>query len=364
MGLFLNADAVASIVPQLLAHSEIVTFSSLSTNIDAILDQAALADLHLLGCVVNWSINYTHGINKKIKMKVVYDDYLPADFGDVVIDNGTWRPADLLAKGGQLPPFVRVVTRDVDEAGLKKRIEEDIPKLKAAYLGPLSIGTQQRHKANGFTCVIIAFLTAIDQKQYESWQKMARRQVESISKSYLGGKTPPPFLRVFLALSYIQQNCNYDDEAAAVIQANPEAKLDNPHVLYPYGVICRGEGICEGISAAFKMFMDYCGVECLIVSGDVDGEGHKWNLVKLDEMYYHVDPSAGISGNGVYVGGFLKTDRDMAKANYVWDTDAYPSCLGRRYNYYSVEDYIEDNGAELLSANIDPAYLMPDNILM
>lgn len=366
MGLFDGSNVATTIAAQLIKHPQIITFNSVRTSLEAIFDQVYLIDPRLIGCVAGWEGNSkttgSLGINKKFELRISYDDYMPDDFADVVMDNGTWRPLDLLKKDKRLPGFVRIITKD--EAGLISRVEEDVPKLQASYFGPLTITSQARHKSGDYECVVIQFVTNVDQQQYESWQKMAQRQVTSISQSYLGDKTPPPFMRVFLALSYLQQTCNYDDETATLIASDPKAKVARPYVFYPYGPICRGEGVCEGISGAFKMFMDHNDVECLIVNGQADGDGHKWNIVRLDGMYYHVDPTAGITGDGVYVGGFLKTDKDMAKASYLWNTDMYPSCLGRRYNYYSVEDYVEENGSELLNAGVDPTYLMPNNILL
>lgn len=366
MGLFDGSSTASNIAAQLIKHPQIITFNSVRSGLDVLFDQVYLIDPRLIGCVAGWEGNSTTtgslGINKKFELKIRYDDFLPADFSDVVMDNGVWRPFDLVQKELRFPPFIRVITKD--EQGLLKRVQEDIPKLEASYFGPLSIYTQARHKSGEYICIIIQFTTKIDQQKYETWQKMAKRQVASISQSYLGGKTPPPFIRVFLALSYLQQTCNYDDETAALISVDPTANVERQHVFYPYGPICRGEGVCEGISGAFKMLMDYNDVVCQIVSGQADGDGHKWNIVQLDGMYYHVDPTAGISGDGVYVGGFLKTDKDMTKAKYTWDTDTCPSCLGRRYNYFAVEDYIEENGADLLNMGIDPTYLMPNNILI
>lgn len=364
MGFLDGSSAASEIAAQLMKRQKIITFNSPRSNIDALMDQACLVDPRLIGCVANWkgssSTTGSLGINKRYELEIQYDEYLPENISEVLIDNGTWRPMDEVKRIGRIPEFMRIITKDDD--GLEKRTTEDCAELHANYMGPLTISMQARHRSGEYTCVAIIFSTYVDQRQYDIWQKMAQRQAANISQNQLGGKTPPPFMRAFLALSYLQQTCRYDDETSAIYSADPSAEIARKHVFYPYGPICRGEGLCEGISGAFKMLMDQVDIECSIISGEVNGEKHKWNIVQLDGMYYHVDPTAGISGDGVYVGEFLKTDRDMVKENYLWDTDLYPSCMGRRYSYYSVEEYIEDNGNELLCADVEPSYLMPGNV--
>lgn len=54
-----------------------------------------------------------------------------------------------------------------------------------------------------------------------------------------------------------------------------------------YGIFTNRCGVCSGYAAAFKELMDKIDVSCQIVtSNDVN---HAWNLVKLNNKWYHVD---------------------------------------------------------------------------
>ncbi|MEQ8197793.1 MAG: transglutaminase domain-containing protein [Clostridiaceae bacterium] len=56
-----------------------------------------------------------------------------------------------------------------------------------------------------------------------------------------------------------------------------------------YGVLVNKTAICGGYSEAMYRLLTAAGIESKVVFGDSEGEGHAWNMVKLNENYYHVD---------------------------------------------------------------------------
>ncbi len=56
-----------------------------------------------------------------------------------------------------------------------------------------------------------------------------------------------------------------------------------------YGAIASGTSICEGYAKAFKYLCKKANLWCNLVEGTSNGTGHMWNLVKLNDEYYHVD---------------------------------------------------------------------------
>ena len=50
---------------------------------------------------------------------------------------------------------------------------------------------------------------------------------------------------------------------------------------------------CSGFASAFKFAMDFLGIWCIVVSGSISNHAqsgpHAWNIVKLNESYYHID---------------------------------------------------------------------------
>ncbi len=56
-----------------------------------------------------------------------------------------------------------------------------------------------------------------------------------------------------------------------------------------YGALINGHAVCEGYARAFKLLCQSAGLECILVTGDSKGVGHLWNMVKLEDEWYHVD---------------------------------------------------------------------------
>lgn len=55
------------------------------------------------------------------------------------------------------------------------------------------------------------------------------------------------------------------------------------------GVFDEKGSVCEGYAKTFQLLLNYSGVENVLVTGTSSGEGHAWNLVKLDdgEWYWY-----------------------------------------------------------------------------
>ena len=85
--------------------------------------------------------------------------------------------------------------------------------------------------------------------------------------------------------------------------------------MLPFGPIERNMGVCSGIAYAMQMFLNRFHVPNQIICGetgeDDDFKLHAWNLVQFNGQYYHIDATAGVSGPAVYIGAFMKDDREM-----------------------------------------------------
>lgn len=55
------------------------------------------------------------------------------------------------------------------------------------------------------------------------------------------------------------------------------------------GVFLQGSAVCEGYAKAYKILCDLSDIPCIIVFGELDGEKHAWNYVRLDGGWYLVD---------------------------------------------------------------------------
>ena len=92
-----------------------------------------------------------------------------------------------------------------------------------------------------------------------------------------------------------------------------------------YHALIEGFADSQGISCAFKALCDHMDVECLVVSGQMEKQAYYWNIVKIEDSYYHMD----ISSLGTLGGEKSLFMKDTEKqVNCWWDQSEYPECDG------------------------------------
>ncbi|KMT22872.1 transglutaminase domain-containing protein [Clostridium cylindrosporum] len=106
----------------------------------------------------------------------------------------------------------------------------------------------------------------------------------------------------------------------------------------PYGILVNKVAVCDGYATTMKKMLDAVGVDSQIVVGTGDGVPHAWNLVKINSIWYHVDPTWDDPIS--YLNGqlkpilsydfFNKTDSYMARTHY-WIKENYPKADLSKY---------------------------------
>lgn len=121
---------------------------------------------------------------------------------------------------------------------------------------------------------------------------------------------------------------SYDEEA---FSAFPD-DIDN-YYHKPYGVLKYHTAICVGNATTFKLFMDLLEIDCKIIHSTEEGE-HAWNMVCLDDEWYHVDVTfdSGIDGVPVY-DYFNVPDSFKENGGYPWDRAEFPEANSLKYTY-------------------------------
>lgn len=112
----------------------------------------------------------------------------------------------------------------------------------------------------------------------------------------------------------------------------------------PEGVMENKIAVCDGYARTMRLLLMMTGVECDIVTGSGRGEAHAWNLVKMEDGWYHVDvtwddPIPDVEGKVSYL-YFLKNDNYMAK-DHVWEHEI--SCTKDSYQVYMYKDVLCDS---------------------
>lgn len=108
--------------------------------------------------------------------------------------------------------------------------------------------------------------------------------------------------------------------------------LDDPNI---YAAISSGEGKCYHYAEIFYLACIDAGIDAHVITGDANGGGHAWDIVKIDGKWYHADPTwqdGDPNGNWLLLG-----DDEISKTHTV--NDCYriyeETCPYSESNYYS-----------------------------
>lgn len=108
------------------------------------------------------------------------------------------------------------------------------------------------------------------------------------------------------------------------------------------GPLVYGKALCEGYSKAFMYLCQSVGIECICVAGNANGEGHMWNMLKLDGEWYNMDVTWDdpVGGSGTYDYFCIPTSK--IKSDHKFDNFfPVPSATADKYSYNNVMGIVE-----------------------
>lgn len=110
----------------------------------------------------------------------------------------------------------------------------------------------------------------------------------------------------------------------------PDTQPYEPVTHTAYGALKNGSAVCEGYACAAKLLLNKFGIMCDIQVGTcTNGEGHAWNLVKLENDWYQMDITWN-DGSRNRTDYLLVTDAYMKKSR-TWDESQYPATPSKPY---------------------------------
>ena len=123
-------------------------------------------------------------------------------------------------------------------------------------------------------------------EECEQIQGKIDEQTQVIKKEVTSGMSDIEKIKVIH--DYIIKKCEYADLTKCT-EEEVVFKMEKEHFGDAYGALIGGSAICEGYSRAFKYICNSFGIGCELVSGTGDNTEHMWNMVQIDDRWYHVD---------------------------------------------------------------------------
>lgn len=192
-------------------------------------------------------------------------------------------------------------------------------------------------KVGDYSYFVIKFTYDFDKDTLNSMKKTLEQKACEIVASNIA-KDMPPYMKVYLIHNYIINHCSYAE--------NYENNNDLT-VYTAYGALVNGKAVCDGYANAAQVLFNLCNIENIKISGKSKGEGHAWNLIKLDNEYYHIDltwddPVGPVGLNFLEYDYYNLTDSQI-EADHTWDKSAYPKAEGSVYNYKKTTELIRND---------------------
>lgn len=134
--------------------------------------------------------------------------------------------------------------------------------------------------SRGEEAVAISFSATYDMSLEEA--KARKQEIEDAAEKILSGidAEATEYDKVKYVYDTIIKNTDYDLEAP-----------DNQNI---YSVFVGKVSVCQGYAKAAQYLLNCLGIECTLVQGTVEnGQGHAWNLVKVDDSFYYMDVTWG-----------------------------------------------------------------------
>jgi len=282
------------------------------------------------------------------------------NLNDVLEDNGSFEIMQYLKSYKKnfhrYPMYIPIVSSDT------KRILNalDINVVHQEFLGIENLLRQGVENSY----LTIFFEYKYDPEQIYNMELAAEKEAEKLVIYLYGDGKIPPFLKIFLAFSYIQQTAKYDSVYIEAQKRGVKGMDIAPEL--PFSILgsMSKKAVSKGISEAFKLIMDKSGIECILVPGKVNitnsEDAYYWNLVKINGVWYHIDATWFIDKDGINVARFMCNDHIFLK-EHEW-YQGTPNAKGTTYNYDNIEEHIDENYDKYIDAGVPEKHLRPAEV--
>ena len=165
--------------------------------------------------------------------------------------------------------------------------------------------------------------------------KNMKMEIEAVCAAALAytNKDQTDFEKALALHDFLTRHCTYAGKSKTTLEIPKTSHT-------AYGALIDKFAYCDGYSAAYKILLNRCGIECITLEGKTDIEPHLWNIVKQNGKYYHIDctwndPDVDFLEDFTFHGFFNVSDSDISKSHLIYREFDLPVC-DTTENYYSM----------------------------
>lgn len=148
---------------------------------------------------------------------------------------------------------------------------------------------------------------------------------------------------------YIINSTSYDYDS---LTHNP----NNNAIYTAAGALLNHRAVCEGYSEACMLLLNLCHINSKIVYGSSDTTNHAWNLVELDNKWYHLDVTFDdplVLNNNQRIEtlsyNYFNVPDTILEQDHQWDRQKYPQASSMEQNYFYKHNLIANDYNEFKS---------------
>lgn len=123
-----------------------------------------------------------------------------------------------------------------------------------------------------------------------------------------------------------------------ILTENVIYDLDAPNAHNSLGTLLEGKAVCQGIAYATKMVFDELEIECVVATGEVNTSNnrgaHSWNLIRVNNRWYHLDVTLDLKQNGAIFHTYFLINDDDAFLDHYYGEKINIECKFINDNYF------------------------------
>jgi hypothetical protein len=161
--------------------------------------------------------------------------------------------------------------------------------------------------------------------------------------------------KVFAINDYLCDNATYDYDSTSTSASAATLSESFLDAHTPYGILCNNLGVCESYAESFALIARYAGLDTIMEIGTLQGGGHEWNRVKVDNSWCIVD--ATNNDRDICKNAFVNVSDNQVSGLLI--PDSYPGYMGtyaatdETKEYYYVKNLMATTSDEAASILLD-----------